>query len=742
LKLQEAITQLRQVYEAGRRYSFIEQGYRVLAAAPAVPELSWLMVRALAELGLGGPLRELLECREDLQTNPEQYRELQSSLRALGEGKVALEDRAGAYRRNMEAIREHRPALVELAESAERFLSGVEFYRSRQGQWLIARREENGWLNWRGDLSTAESEGQIQLPERGNMEANVIVGVGVGRLLEEIYQRTHRLFLTMSYPLYVVEPDPVRFAAWLFCEDVTEWLADPRVYLFVGEDAVERVERLWEEDERLSLPGNALNLLPGKPTAEQAWKAVERVGEKRNAEHAELVRQLEERYQDRDANYWVERFGREGKVLGITSRFTTMLQYSTRDALAGLKGLGYQTEVLIEERDHEVLPRSAVCRKILEMDPDVVLLLDHLHYEFPHLPDNLPCLTWIQDPLPNLLCRQAGEGIKPFDMVCGYYKPRCVEEFGYPEEQFYSTNIPVSTRVFHNGAIGEADRERYGCDVCFVSHASQTIEAFYREKVAEYPDQIRGLLEALYAGVKKLLADDGYLDVQTTAGDFTRDVATKNGWELPEETLEHLKTHFVYRLWDWGRRQQSLEWVADWARRTGRVLKIYGKGWEHHPRLGEFAAGVAEHGEELRKILRASKIALQLIPAGFRHQRSLEALACGTLVLNRYCPSDFAHLSIEEFVEQRAAGMHQNRIAALFPGLERIVFRNAGEFESLAESFLQDEGYYEEVMAELRGVVMREYTYEAVMSRVMNVYRENVVRQAENMFVGADRRRS
>jgi hypothetical protein len=453
---------------------------------------------------------------------------------------------------------------------------------------------------------------------------------------------------------------------------------------------------------------------------------------------AELVQKLQERYENRDAAYWAQRLGNGGKVLGVTSRFTTMLQYSTRDALAGLEALGYATEILMEERDYEALPRSAVCRKILEMDPDVVLLLDHLHYEFPHLPTNLPCLTWIQDPLPNILCRQAGEGVQPFDFVCGYYKKRCTEEFGYPAEQFYSTNIPVSTRIFHNGGISDADYERYACDVCFVSHASRTIEAFYQDQLKAFPASIHPLLRVLYENVKQLLANGGYLDVQTSAVDFTREAARINGWELTGETFEHIKTHFVFRLWDLGRRQQSLEWVADWARRTGRVLKVYGHGWEEHPTLGEFAAGVAEHGDELRKILRASKIALQLIPAGFRHQRSLEALICRTLVLCRYCPSDFAHLPIKDFVQQRAEGKHADRIASLFPELERVVFRNAGEFESMAEGFLRNADYYREVLEDLRNVVMQEYTYEAVMQKVMGMYRDNIVRQTDTAVAGVD----
>ena len=93
--------------------------------------------------------------------------------------------------------------------------------------------------------------------------------------------------------------------------------------------------------------------------------------------------------------------------------------------------MGYETHMVIESADHETLSPIEMCRAILEHDPAMILLLDHLRYETPYLPRNLPLLTWIQDPLPNLLCRRAGESIGPMDFVCGYYFDQCTQEHGY-----------------------------------------------------------------------------------------------------------------------------------------------------------------------------------------------------------------------------------------------------------------------------------------------------------------------
>ena len=159
--------------------------------------------------------------------------------------------------------------------------------------------------------------------------------------------------------------------------------------------------------------------------------------------------------------------------------------------------------------------------------------------------------------------------------------------------------------------------------------------------------------------------------------------------------------------------------------------RIYGRGWEQHPTLAPFAAGVIEHGAPLRCVYRASKLALQLMPSGFLHQRALEALASGTLPLARYCPEDFARLPIETFVAQRAAGAHADKTAAIFPGLERVVFRTPAEFETIAERYLADADARQRIWAELHAIVQRDYTYESVMRRILEAHRAVIRRRAE-----------
>ena len=729
LTLDELTDQLVAAYRSGRTYDAIEQAHRVLSQTGAAPRLAEFTFRALLELGLGGPARELLQMRTDLGAAAD----LQAALENAPNGRVRWADCRDTFQRNVTALLEHRPHLQELADSLPQALGDVHLHRTTTGNQHISRRRPGQLREWLPDLTNGIEQTTLQLPPRGQLGPAAVIGARVGPVMRRIYEDTHRLTLSYSHPLYVLEPHPVRFAAWLHCADHTLLLNDERVYVFVGADAVDALDALLTAEANLPLPVLYLNQSAtalGETMTRRLGAVAERVTRWRLSETDACAQRIEQRYRDRDAAYWAERFRPPGRILAVTSRYTTVLQHSARDTLHALEKMGYETHMLIEEKDHHQLLRLETCRRVLEVDPVMVLSLDHLRYENPHLPDNLPLLTWIQDPMPDLLCREAGESVGPFDFVCGYYHDPCVDEFGYPTDAFTATGIPVSTRVFHDGEVDQASFDRYACDVCFVSNASEPTDEFYRTQLAEHPPEHRPLLELIYRRAREHLARDPLSMLGSAAREMVRAAIVETGVSAKPELEKHLGSFFAYRLLDLGRRQQTLEWVAAWARRTGRVFRIYGRGWEAHPTLAEFAAGLVEHGEPLRCAYRSSKLALQLIPAGFKHQRALEILACGTLPLTRYCPLDFAELPIETYVAQREAGGHPDGFATIFPRLERVVFRTPEEFENLAERYLADEPQRDQVSAELREVVLRDYTYDAVMHEVIASFRNRIERQA------------
>src|SRR4029434_1442024 len=66
------------------------------------------------------------------------------------------------------------------------------------------------------------------------------------------------------------------------------------------------------------------------------------------------------------------------------------------------------------------------------------------------------------------------------------------------------------------------------------------------------------------------------------------------------------------RIYDRLFRHEALEWAAEWALARKRTFKIFGRGWENHPTLKQFACGEVESGYALRCLYQASSISLQI----------------------------------------------------------------------------------------------------------------------------------
>lgn len=729
MNVNELTSQLLALYEGGRTFDFLANGARVLASNDQLAPVAVLMLQGLVQLQLGGPARELFRSRAELcESNDAQ--QIRDVLQRIPDGRRPWSVARVLFKRNRDALVQRNPSLANLLDALPARLADYEMHRTACGDLLLSSCFTGRLRQWRYLISASDADEELPLPPRGQLDPVVIIGVRIGTLLERVTAATSRLILSYSHPIFVAESDLTRLAAWLHAEDHTRYIRDPRVYWFFGDDAGRRLQAHLASQVRAPLPTFFVNQTGDAQAGIPIQQNVELVVADRAQRLAEAETELKRRYADRDAAYWARRYESPGTVLAVTSRFTTMLQYSMRDAIAAMRRMGWRSQVMIEQSNHEQFSSLEYCEKILELDPDLLVLIDHLRYENPYLPANLPMLSWIQDPLANLLNPQAGASIGPFDFVCGYYKDRCTQEFGYPPEQFCSTVLPVCETVFHDAPLIAKDQHTYGCDVSFVSNASRSPLGCLEDALAECGTERQPLLRSIYQQVMGALERGEFISQYVGAPAIVRQAAKRLNVQPTDQEVEELTQLFAYRIFDWGRRQQSLEWVARWAETNHRTLRIYGRGWRNHPTLAAHAAGVIEHGEPLRKTNRASRLALQLIPSGYRHQRTFELLACGTLPLTRYCPSDFSGLTINEFVDRRDAGGELDDASRFFPGMERVVFNSAAEFESLAHRLLIDDDYRNEVLVDLRDVVLERCTYGAVMRRVTQFIRNRLAHQA------------
>ncbi len=92
-------------------------------------------------------------------------------------------------------------------------------------------------------------------------------------------------------------------------------------------------------------------------------------------------------------------------------------------------------------------------------------------------------------------------------------------------------------------------------------------------------------------------------------------------------------------------------------------------------------------------------------------------------MINRYAPESFARMSVEQFEKAPKESLLPSAAACLFPGLAKVVFRNAEELEHLCEQLLADESYRHEVRTEMKEVVLRDFTYTCVLDGLLNEIR-------------------
>jgi hypothetical protein len=82
-------------------------------------------------------------------------------------------------------------------------------------------------------------------------------------------------------------------------------------------------------------------------------------------------------------------------------------------------------------------------------------------------------------------------------------------------------------------------------------------------------------------------------------------------------------------------RHQTLEWAAEIADRRAWRFRVHGRGWEAHPRFGQYAAGELRHDDELRACYQCAGAHLHMSINNVVHQRVMECALSGGLPVCR-----------------------------------------------------------------------------------------------------------
>lgn len=743
------------------------------------------VVQLYARLGLRGPARELI-CLA-----PSALHADLNSATVGPSGRVVWGTRTELFEKNLQALQMRGISVDALRNAWNTERRVFELYvDSRDVQHVRVQIPAGGWqwapalLNHPAIASAAPPprDHGIQLPG-----PYLFDGVGLGLHFQKVWRESRNTFLGYNAAIFVIEPDCAAFAAILHLQDWGELLADESVFVFLGPNAQESFENTLSGDDNIPIPTLLFRepLIADRPAGRSARTddAVQRIITRRDDAYAKTIEAWSRQPELHSTAYWNERFQsawvrreRPLRVLAAVSMHTTFLQHAMRDALHAMEQLGCKTRLLSDPRSFEKISLAAHHNAVREFDPDVLLSIDHLRSQtFDRIPRGLPQLTWDQDNLPNAFSDAAVRAMGPHDVVVGLAHIEVVARGCAAPARFLASQMPTSERRFHPDQVDPARLAEFRCDMSFVSHASQTPLDFHAQERARLPsDPARTLLDHLFALCNSRPASAGSIDGGETRS-LLRQAENDTGVRVADAAMrERLESWYVWRLCDRLFRHQALEWAADWARRTGRSLRIYGNGWERHPTLAPFAAGNVANNEDLIHVYAGSSINLQLMPAGFLHQRALDGLATGGFFLTRRTRADrrddrlprlWAEIcdlgfgSIGELLATAPAelqtrfldvgkslGYDRSTAACTFEYLRfdrqwdyaeevfadfaSISFDDADTFESGAERFLQNPLERILVAKRMRETVIQRYSYTAKMTQFIHFLTDFLSQQA------------
>jgi hypothetical protein len=440
-------------------------------------------------------------------------------------------------------------------------------------------------------------------------------------------------------------------AVALHLSDWRALIADERVRLCCGPDALEQFDRWASSDD--------WNFAPVTVFEAPAWdagraKSVEPRMRQINAAFNERERDVQnavsELYRGRDGSWWARRYdealsgqGRPLRVLGITSRFTCVLQYSTRDALAAFETAGCQTRLLIEPNNYARLSPVRTLRAVQEFEPDLLFLIDHIRQvQCLALTADLPVLTWIQDRLPWLFSAKTGAALGPLDFCMGFAFKELTERYGYPADRFWPCDMATNPDVLWPGgrrpegdAVGAlVEDPRWRCDVAYATSHAQTPTELFEQLQRRCGPMRRRLLEAAFDELRAR-CERAELNGGLWWQRFVEQIEQQVGQPLSDEQRGDLIQDYVRPLVDRLLRHQTVAWAAEWAEQTGGTFRLYGRGWDRHPAYRKYAWGFVEHGPEFGAALRGTKINLHAGCNPAKHQRVLDTLSAGGFMLVR-----------------------------------------------------------------------------------------------------------
>ncbi|HZK79875.1 MAG TPA: hypothetical protein VFC46_02385 [Humisphaera sp.] len=595
-----------------------------------------------------------------------------------------------------------------------------------------------------------------------------LCGVGDGYLFHQLAQKPPTLFMDTQQCVFLIEPDAHMLLAALTIHDYTGSngpIEQERFFWFVGSDWLHGLRTKLLDDPYLAAPQMSLMLGLNSQSIQTGIQGVIRDIESREARNRNAIDQYYGAKKPGDfSTFFLPDPPRQPRVMLLTTRFSTVLQYATRDAAGGFERAGWETHVVIEPTRHHRVLASAIRAAMAQFKPDLVFQLDHQRQEHVGMfPPSVPFVCWIQDHMPHLMKPEVGPKIGPADFVLTDAGATYVYSAAYARRQIIAlSKLTTPPPLLPRSAVPAED-------IVFISNATKTPDAMLAAFLKQFPGDAGSqafMTECVQRAVDIFTSGKTLATFADVAG-FVGDLMAEMGLKLEPEALHQWVRAMTHPLCDALYRHQAIRWTIAAAKDLGLTLGLYGNGWDAHPEFAPYARGPVAAGEDFRALTRRAAINLQIAPYLCLHQRMLDGICSGAFFLVRHHVTDTEPQALLDLLEtsggsdanciddarRRIAPSMRERFEQLvaesrralcpmgnedpievirmwqearllepstgvLPHLDEVSFSDSASLRSRLERFAHEPDLRERITADQRQSILGRLTYKAAIARI------------------------
>ncbi|WP_026527196.1 glycosyltransferase family protein [Butyrivibrio sp. VCD2006] len=396
------------------------------------------------------------------------------------------------------------------------------------------------------------------------------------------------------------------------------------------------------------------------------------------------------------------------RILFMTSRFTTVLQYHCRNAMEAATELGCECELMIESGNVKIVSVFSIAEELERFYPDVLFLLDHFRYENGDIfPEIIPFITWIQDPMSHIMDPESAKKLTGRDLVLNHMFTWDKMRELYPG-MLVDAPVPANEKIYKPYKLSNEEIEKYSADICFVCHASDADkwidDTMDRLNVhGEVGDVFRDLL----LGYMELAAKGEFFFSQKEFEEYIGNTFLEKGYQINSDGLEIM----AKETFNWFNQRVFRQTIVDWIIDAGFTnLKLWGNGWKSNPKYADYAMGPAENGETLSKIYQASKVVVGNNIMTTSAARAWESMLSGAFYLSNYIPPECDWCDIRKIMPEGTVEY----------------FRTRDELIEKLHYFIEHDEERKAVANKCREEALKRMTFKALMEKVLNILPERL----------------